>query len=1135
VTENDSHKNQSQDPAGLSAGTIVSHYKILDKLGSGGMGDVYLAEDTGLQRKVALKFLPAHYAADDDFKRRFLREAEATALLNHPNVVTIFEVGEFRGRPFFAMELVDGQSLKDLARNKELSLEALLDLAIQIADGLAAAHNRQITHRDVKPSNILVDSYGRPKILDFGLATVEGGEHLTRTGSTLGTIQYMSPEQAQGDPVDQRSDLFSFGVVLYELISGRNPFHRDNALATAQAILTVQPEPLARYRTNLPSVLESVTAKLLEKDVALRYQSAQDVIADLRRALREVTDEASTRSYPTAAAQSIGASRRSKAPMRLVMGTLGVIAIAAIVYIVASWRTDSGGGDLTGAAWQNSIAVLPFRDFSSEQNQEYFCDGITDAIIGRLSRLPDLKVISMTSVMRYKSPDRDLTKIGNELDVAVVLEGSVQREGERIRVRAQLIDVASDAHLWSQTYDREITSVFDIQDEISRAIADRMKVQLLDAADTETVAYGTDNIDAYNAYLQGRYAWRKRSEEQLLASIQHFEQAIALDSTYTLAWSGLADAWSVLPGYSSFTDEETIPNARRAAEQALALDDQLAEAHASMGLVLRNEEAREDSEVSFHRAIELNPGYVWSYTWYAGLLREMDRRDDATLQLQTALKLDPLNIVTLIVLARTMAEEGEPEEAEQLYRRALGIESIPSYRVTYAWLLHRLNRTNDAKEQFEIVITEFPDYQEGYRQYGQLLSNNGYVNEAREVINRFLAHSDDTVTSELWFGMLYRNAGRHDESISHLSNAISMSPKRVELWDHIMDEYKRVNNFDEALRCAEERVKLRPEDERSYLLRGEVYAAAGDFDRAVKDYRQSLDMNAEDLWVRRSLASALLFAQDSNGASAIARDLMKSDRNTSRSAGLELAVAVQVSQGSFDAALGLLDSSLAAGDSTVNNYTLADWLLQKVLIHEQLGEWGQALADIDSAIAIFRNRDGGDVIAWRDYKVQLLVLQGNVDAAETLLADMKSDIERQGRQRMHFAYNYSLGYLELSRGNYDKAVALLKSSADSVFYPESRNFFQVRYMLARAYFEAGMYEQAAQEFEGILGNYCVPRLFATVWTTISRYYLGRSYERMNRNQGAIEQYEAFLEAWESLETRIPAVQDARDRRNRLSS
>lgn len=519
MTEEHQDKDRTESYVPVVKGTIISHYKIVEKIGAGGMGEVFLAEDTELNRSVALKFLPPHLCQDEDCRIRFKREAQAAARLSHPNIVTVYEVGEHHGRPFFAMELVEGQSLREYTRARELPVEKVVDLAIQICDGLSVAHEKTIVHRDIKPSNIIIDTYGRPRILDFGLATVQGEEHLTRTGSTLGTVSYMSPEQAEGREVDHRSDLFSVGVILYEMVTGRRPFEGDNDAAIVRAITDSTPEPIARFKSGVTGELQRIIDKALAKDASVRYQHADGMLADLKRL------------------------RSKSAPVKTSRLSLWLAAAVVVVALAAYFLADrfvlSDRG--TAEGWSDSIAVLVFRDLSPNRDQDYFCEGMTDAIIGRLSAIKSLKVTSLTSVLPFKGAERNLKRIGKELGVSSILEGTIAKENGHIRVRAQLINVEDDAHLWSDYYDREMKSVFAVQDDISRAIVDVMKIQLIGKERAALVKRGTDNIEAYNAYMQGRYFWRKRIEKDIITVIEYFEKAIELESAYALAYVGLVD------------------------------------------------------------------------------------------------------------------------------------------------------------------------------------------------------------------------------------------------------------------------------------------------------------------------------------------------------------------------------------------------------------------------------------------------------------------------------------------------------------------------------------------------------------------------------------------------------------------
>ncbi|HHI03624.1 MAG TPA: hypothetical protein ENL22_08900, partial [candidate division Zixibacteria bacterium] len=444
----DEHSNNDQTESfvALSKGTKIGHYKIIKKIGSGGMGDIYLAHDSRLDRQVALKFLPPQFAFDEQHKARFKREAQAVAKLNQPKVVSIEEDSEFGGRPCMVMEYVGNQILGDFFKKKDSTFDKIIKLAIQICKGLKEAHTAGIVHRDIKPSNILIDRSGRLKLVDFGLATIAGSDKLTKTGSTLGTIGYMSPEQVKGQETDNRGDIFSFGVILYEMLTCQCPFKKDGEAATLKAILDDAPEPLARFKSDLPDDIQRIVSKTLEKNPDNRYQHVEDIIVDLRKLI----DNSKPEIRPL--------NNRFKTPLIVAFGLIFAVIIIGgyFIYNLTQKSKPSQTETVTESRWQNSIAVLPFRDFSPQKDQEYFCDGMTDVIIGKLSQLKDLKIISMSSVMRFKNPERNLREIGQELNVATILEGSIQKEGGRVRITTQLINVADDAHLWSQTFDKDL-------------------------------------------------------------------------------------------------------------------------------------------------------------------------------------------------------------------------------------------------------------------------------------------------------------------------------------------------------------------------------------------------------------------------------------------------------------------------------------------------------------------------------------------------------------------------------------------------------------------------------------------------------------------------------------------------------
>jgi eukaryotic-like serine/threonine-protein kinase len=613
----------------LTKGTSVGHYRIVEKIGAGGMGEVYLAEDTELNRQVALKFLSPHLCQDADCRTRFKREAQAAAKLNHPNIVTIHEVNEFNGRPFFAMEHIEGQSLRELIKAKELPIERVIELAIQICEGLHKAHQSGIVHRDVKPANILIDADGRAKILDFGLASVAGTDHLTKTGSTLGTIGYMSPEQAKGEEVDQRSDIFSLGVVLYEMITSKSPFKTDNDAATLRNIIDHEPEPLARYKVDVPAELQRIVSKALAKDTDLRYQHADEMLADLRAIL-----------------QMANPAARSKKPTRnLLLAGGGILIIAAVVFGYFQLLPKPASGTL------KSIAVLPFEDMSPQKDQEYFCDGMTEELIGRLSNIRDLRVPSRTSVFLFKGRTLDIREIGDKLKVQTVLEGSVRKAGNQLRITTQLINVADGYHIWSETFDRELKDVFAIQDEIATAIADRLKFTPLGEEKAKLVKRPTANVETYNLYLLGEYFFYKYNKGSFDKSLAYFEQAVAKDPSFALGYVGqaLCHIDLYIDGFVHYKD--SYPQAKAAVTKALELDGNLGKAHAALGRIkLFFEWDMAGAEREFKRAIEISPDNIECLNSYGLYLTIAGKCDEAIAVFMRVVDLDPASPAAIFTL-----------------------------------------------------------------------------------------------------------------------------------------------------------------------------------------------------------------------------------------------------------------------------------------------------------------------------------------------------------------------------------------------------------------------------------------------------------------------------------------------------
>jgi serine/threonine protein kinase/Tfp pilus assembly protein PilF len=629
-------------------GQTISHYRVLDKLGGGGMGVVYEAEDLQLKRRVALKFLPEETAQDPAAITRFQREAESASALNHPNICTIFAIDSAQGRFFIAMEMLEGMTLKHRIGARPLETGLLLDLAIQIADALDAAHTHAIIHRDLKPANIYVTSRGQAKLLDFGLAKIlpmqargaavddgaTASESLTTTGAVVGTMQYMSPEQLLCKPLDARSDLFSFGVVLYEMATGVLPFRGDSTASVADSILHRAPVPPLRLNPDLPLKLDDVIAKALEKDVDLRYQSASEMRADLKRLRREFESGATPlpappeASWKTTVPAFLSATRRPRLPLFALAGLIVIFGLAATAYLV--WRRNSGA---SGAAGIDSIAVLPLQNLSHDADQDYFADGMTDELIAGLSKLGNLRVISRTSVMRYKNSTIAVPQIARELNVDAVVEGSVERWGNRVRIRTQLIRAVPEQSLWADSYEREMRDVLALQSDAARDIISHIRGKVV--AGPAVATPRTVDPEVYDLYLRGRYYWNRRTRADFEKAISYFDKAIARDPSYALAYAGLADCYSLMGDIKG----------KSAAEKAVALDDSLAEAHTSLAYTKQNFDWDfPGAEREFRRAIELSPSYATAHQWYAAFLSEMRRDQEAVAEIERALQLDPLSV-----------------------------------------------------------------------------------------------------------------------------------------------------------------------------------------------------------------------------------------------------------------------------------------------------------------------------------------------------------------------------------------------------------------------------------------------------------------------------------------------------------
>ena len=649
-------------------GKTVSHYKILEVIGEGGLGIVYKAKDVLVNRIVAMKFLRPHATQYPDAVARFAQEAKAAASLSHPHITTIHEIDEdYPGNIFIVMEFLEGKNLKQKIEPGPLDAAEAIQITIKIAEGLKAAHDRNIVHRDIKSSNIMITEDNQVKITDFGLAKVPESSDLTKMIRYMGTAAYMSPEQAGGEPLDHRTDIWSLGVVLYEMVTANLPFEELYEQAVLYSLVNKEPEPISKIRQETPEGLEQIVRKAMEKLPENRYQSIDEMLQDLQHLSQHKPLKFSK---PLKRGRS-GGKRR-------VLNYFKMAAIAVLFFAAGYLFKGYFGrlmGEAAGADKNIRIAVLPFKSISADRNDDYFADGMTDEMISKLSRISQLRVIARTSVMTYKDTDKNIAEIGGELEVDVLLEGSIRKFGNKMDINVQLADVRTQASIWQDGYNRELNDMFTVQDEITLAIADQLKLRLVGEEENAVKKRYTENFAAYNQYLLGRYFWNQRTENSFRRAIGYFEKAIAEDATYAIAYAGLADTYNLLPIYSDMSPEEAYPVAKRYAEKAIALDETLAEAYVSMAFArYRFDFDWFAAESGFKRAIEINPSYATAYHWYAFLLTSRGRHEEAIKKIDRAFDLDPLSLIINTDFGRQYYYARQYDKAIERYSRTLLME-----------------------------------------------------------------------------------------------------------------------------------------------------------------------------------------------------------------------------------------------------------------------------------------------------------------------------------------------------------------------------------------------------------------------------------------------------------------------------
>jgi len=773
----------------LTKGTRLGPYEILAPIGAGGMGEIYRARDERLRRDVAIKVLPGRFSADPERLRRLEQEAQAAGTLNHPGILTIYDIGTHEGITYIVSELLEGTTLRSLLEKGAIPHRIAVSQALQIAHGLDAAHSRGIVHRDLKPENIFITKDGRVKILDFGLAKLSepAGPADARTnlptlhpgtepGVVMGTLGYMSPEQLRGQPTDGRSDIFTFGAILFEMLTGTHAFRRETTADTITAILTKDPPNPTQASGSAPPALDRIVRHCMEKDPARRFQSAHDLAFDLE-----------TISGGHAAAASHGAAaqeplrRTGRRAMPWIVGAAGVV--AAIV--LAVWMASPRGSAI------DSIAVLPFANASQDPEMEYLSDGITESLINSLSQLPALRVMSRNSVFHYKRRETDAREVGRQLNVRAVLTGRVMERGDTLSISAELVDVRDNSHLWGGQYSGRTQELLLVQEKIARQISDNLRGRLTGEERTILAKRPTENTEAYQLYLKGRYFWNQRGSG-LVKAAEYFERALAADPDYAHAHAGLADSYSLL-GFYGFTDpREVYPKATAAATRALELDGSLGEAHASLGYIhFTYDWDMQAAEREFRRAMELTPNHAPAYYWYGALLGRRGDWDQAFAMIDKSLELDPLSPFCNVQKGWTLMRHGDYDRAIELIRK--GIELNPNLVIGHMLLGHALVMKSSFPEAISslreaVRISQGDAWMKGSLAYAYAAS--GQRDQAKGILDEMLRSVPSSgYRRSLPLALAYTGLGDKDHAFEFLHKACDERDSVLTLLgsDHLFD------------------------------------------------------------------------------------------------------------------------------------------------------------------------------------------------------------------------------------------------------------------------------------------------------------------------------------------------------------
>lgn len=793
----------------LDPGTEVSHYKILSEIGKGGMGTVYLAHDTKLERKVAIKFLSKEWSDDKDKLKRFQQEAKAASALNHPNILTIYEIDQVDGVPYISAEFINGTDVSSYVSEEKISLIRVLDITMQIATALSTAHEAGIVHRDIKPDNVMIRDDGIVKILDFGLAkltekaqtaneklrgqesetliTGSAGSPKTLPGIVMGTANYMSPEQARGKDVDQRSDIFSFGALLYEMLTRKRPFDGETTSDVIAAVLTKNPPPVRKLNKGIPKALSKIVERSLQKDRKKRFQSISELIGQLEALIRDLQideiektilpedENGKTKILKTAtgeeANQTTAAPAAGTKSNAMFNSPFGKIAAAFALLVVfggigfVAWSYFGGGPDQI-----DSIAVMPFVNESGNQDIEYLADGMTENLISSLAKIPDLSVKARSSVFRYKGKPIDSKIVGDELNVKAVLLGHVVQRGEELTLNLELVEARTENVVWTEKFTRKMENLVSLQTDIARDVAEKLRITL-STADRENLTKSyTASSEAQQLYLKGRFHWNKRNTKDFEKAASFFTEAIEKDPKYALAYSGLADTYALMPLYGAFRPKDYMPKAKTAALKAIELDGNLAEAHASLGQILAYYDYDQDrAETEFKRALELDPSYAAAHLWYGELLAAKGENEKAIAEIGKALELEPFSLVFNRMYGVGLFWDRKYDQAIQQLKKT--IELFPNDATSK----QNLGDVYAAKKMYAEAINTYSDAArtkgvptEMIDELRKNFEKGGWEAFQRSIIELLNERKKKEFVPNFDFAIIYANLGEKEKALEYL-------------------------------------------------------------------------------------------------------------------------------------------------------------------------------------------------------------------------------------------------------------------------------------------------------------------------------------------------------------------------------